>query len=112
MRDPASRVYWTVIKAAGGIVSEQRFSGSNITPCKEQILWSYYNVLLDQGINIDAEDINEYSDHMLYELSKHMDVKDIARKFYNTTLEEIQNRIWKYTEQLAAYKAMRGIKDG
>lgn len=97
------------MRAAGGVVSEQRFSGSNITPCREQILWSYYNILMDQGIDIDAGDVNEYNDYMLYELSKHMEVKDIARKFHNATPEEIQNRIWNYVEQSTVRKAAKEI---
>jgi hypothetical protein len=89
-------MYWKVIRAANGAVNERRFSGSDDPMSDEQIIWHYYNILLDDGIDIDAESVSAYSDFQIYELSKHIPLEQLVKRFQNTTIEDLKKRIDNY----------------
>ena len=60
--------------------------------------------MLDEGVNILPENIDEFDDYYIYELSKHTDMDTLVYKF-NTTKEAIQERIEMYKQYEAKIKA-------
>jgi hypothetical protein len=100
-------MYYMMVKAAGGVISEKRFSGEDdLTPNEHQVLWHFFNLMLDNDQSLDMEDIKDFSDYQLWEMSKHMPIDLMAKKFYDTTPEQLQERLQKFAVTLSALQVL------
>lgn len=89
-----------MVRSAGGVVSEKKFSGIDTTPNREQMMWTALNSLMDEGIDITLEDIKDVPDFYIYELSQHMPIEEIAKKYRGATVEQIQEIIRRHVDRM------------
>jgi hypothetical protein len=75
----------------------------DLTPNREQLSWTALNYLIDQGVDVFVESIENVPDYYIYALSQTMTVEDIAKK-YATTPEDIKTRIQRHIDQLFAFE--------
>jgi hypothetical protein len=62
--------------------------------------------MLDNDQSLDMEDIKDFSDYQLWEMSKHMPIDLMAKKFYDTTPEQLQERLQKFAVTLSALQVL------
>jgi len=91
-----------MVKTAGGVVSEARFSGLNRQPNRYQGYWTYFNTMADAGndlADLDVQPVTSMPDYYIYELVKNsnLNLTELA-KFLRTTPAEIQAILSRHTE--------------
>ena len=58
------------------------------------------NSLIDEGVNLEAEEIKDVPDHYIYELSQHMPLEELASKYRGTTVADIQAIIRRHVDKM------------
>ena len=102
---------WYLIRAAAGIVSERRFSGSDRTPNRVQMYWTTYNIMLDTDPAKPLPDLFDTADtgipivtqdFFIYEQIKNGIPREVLAKNLGISLPAIETVVSRHMEIAAA----------